>query len=162
MNSVEALNPNSGSRLFPSETIPVDRYCATKSLSARAGVAVNAALPCWVGWPATSTLSLMTVGTPANTPSWGRPDSVRARSKSGNASPHSKGSTDSARAIAASVTSRTETSLDAIRSAIPVASRSPSASSRKAWTAESLRGVLLSVTDQGYWTHGQLGRIPEW
>ena len=53
---------------MPSGIRPVARYIRAKSPSAFAGCARNASAPCWVGMPATSTLSLTKVGTPANQP----------------------------------------------------------------------------------------------
>ena len=63
--SAAALKPYSESWLLPSGTSPVARYIRAKSPSARAGRPTQASVPCPVGMPATSTLSLTTVGTPA-------------------------------------------------------------------------------------------------
>ncbi len=79
--SDEALKPNSESWVLPSGTRPVARYIRAKSPSARLGVASQASVPCMVGMPSTSTLSLMNVGNPEKKPSGGFRASDRARSK---------------------------------------------------------------------------------
>ena len=85
------------------------RYIRAKSPSARCGAAANASVPCWVGMPATSTLSLTKVGTPAKNPPRGSRASARARSKAAYATAPRAASTCSVRAMAASTTSGTET-----------------------------------------------------
>ena len=72
--------PYSLSWLFPSGTSPVARYIRAKSPSRFAGTGVQASVPCMVGIPAVSTLSLSQVGTPAKKPGRGSRASARARS----------------------------------------------------------------------------------
>ena len=104
------------------------------------GGARKASQPCWVGMPATSTLSLTKVGTPAKKPPRGSRASARARSKATYATALSSGWSRSVRAIAASTTSGIETSPSWIAATRPTASRSPRASSPKAWTRLTSRG----------------------
>ena len=58
---------------MPSGISPVARYIRAKSPSVRCGTPTKASAPCWVGMPATSTLSLTKVGTPENQPPRGSP-----------------------------------------------------------------------------------------
>src|SRR5699024_3049126 len=95
----------------------------------------------WVGSPAPSTLSLTTVGTPENTPGRGCAARSRARAKSGQATADSSASTRSMRAIAARAASAAETRPAPISAARPTASRSPRASSVKAWLRWAGSGV---------------------
>jgi hypothetical protein len=62
--SAEALKPYSDSWDLPIGIRPVARYIRVKSPSAFAGRGAKASVPCWVGSPAMSTLSLTRVGTP--------------------------------------------------------------------------------------------------
>src|SRR6201999_4222793 len=101
--SAEALNPYSDIRVLASGVIPVARYKRVKSPSAAAGCGGQASVPRMVGRPATSTLSLMNVGTPLKKPALaGAAASARARSKASWATPFRAGLTASVRAIAAS------------------------------------------------------------
>ena len=63
--SLLALKPYSESWVLPSGISPVARYIRAKSPSFFAVYAVHASVPSIVGIPATSTLSLTKVGTPA-------------------------------------------------------------------------------------------------
>jgi hypothetical protein len=78
--SVVALNPNSGIDDLPSTVIPVERYCWAKGSVVVLMVGLTASDPYPVGRPAMSVLSLMNVGTPANTPCGAVRAAVRARS----------------------------------------------------------------------------------
>ena len=66
--SADALKPNSGIRVLPSGISPVDRNTLVKSPSAAAGRGSQASVPCMVGMPETSVLSLTKVGTPSKNP----------------------------------------------------------------------------------------------
>ena len=80
--SAEALKPYSDIWVLPNDVIPVARYIRAKSLSASAGRGGHASVPRIVGSPATSTLSLMKVGTPLKKPARaGAAAWARARSK---------------------------------------------------------------------------------
>ncbi len=72
--------PYSLSWLFPSGSSPVARYIRANSPSRFSGTGVQASVPCMVGIPAVSTLSLSQVGTPAKKPGRGSSASARARS----------------------------------------------------------------------------------
>ena len=63
--SLLALKPYSDSWVLPSGISPVARYIRAKSPSFFAAYGVHASVPSIVGMPATSTLSLTKVGTPA-------------------------------------------------------------------------------------------------
>ncbi|COW14359.1 Uncharacterised protein [Mycobacterium tuberculosis] len=108
------------------------------SLSATAAYGSHASVPCIDGCPATSTLSLMKVGTPLKNASWPVPIAAasRATSKAAYANAFSAGLTASARAMAASTTSARPTRPDRMASARATASRSPRASSTKACTRD--------------------------
>src|SRR5271167_3611876 len=80
--SAEALKPYSDIRVLPNDVIPVARYIRAKSPSISAGRGDHASVPRIVGSPATSTLSLMNVGTPLKKPARaGAAAWARARSK---------------------------------------------------------------------------------
>jgi hypothetical protein len=104
---------------LPSTVIPELRYWRANGPSFAAGFPTYAAVPWFVGMPRTSVLSLTYVGTPASSPS--TVDGSN-RSYSSYTTAFSAGSTFSARAIAASATSRALTSPLRIRSAIATAS----------------------------------------
>ncbi|SKV63276.1 Uncharacterised protein [Mycobacteroides abscessus subsp. abscessus] len=97
-----------------------------------------AAEPSVSGIPATWILHFVAVGTPRKVPEVLDAASAcsarsRARGKSLNSTALSVGLTRSRRTMAASAHSAAVTSPEAIRSATPVASRSPRASSVNAW-----------------------------
>ena len=69
----EALNPYSESWVLPSGTTPVARNIRAKSPSRLAGSGAKASVPCIVGRPARSELSLTKVGIPAKKPPRGAP-----------------------------------------------------------------------------------------
>src|ERR1700722_16755929 len=80
--SAAALKPYSDIWVLPSDVIPVARYVHANSLAASAGRGGHASVPRIVGNPATSTLSLMKVGTPLKKPARaGAAAWARARSK---------------------------------------------------------------------------------
>jgi hypothetical protein len=76
--SAAALKPYSESWLLPSGISPVARYIRAKSPSRGAGWPTQESAPWPVGMPATSTLSLINVGTPAKNPPRGSRASARA------------------------------------------------------------------------------------
>src|ERR1700743_1414782 len=115
--------------------MPLARNSRVNSPSTTALCGAHASVPCMVGCPATSTLSLMKVGTPAKKPAGGAPAAAaRARSNPLYAKPFRAGLTASVRAIAASMTSDLLTLPARMASERPTASRSPRASSPKACT----------------------------
>ncbi len=63
--SAAALKPNSNIWVLPSEIGPVARYSRMNSPSLTTLRGAQASAPRIVGWPATSTLFLMNVGTPS-------------------------------------------------------------------------------------------------
>src|ERR1700722_4181150 len=78
----EALKPYSDIWVFPNGVIPVARYIRANSLATSTRRGGQASVPRIVGRPATSTLSLMNVGTPLKKPARaGAAAWARARSK---------------------------------------------------------------------------------
>ena len=141
-NSALALKPYSESRVLPRVVVPIGWNMRAKSPSAAAGLATKARVPCWVGRPPTSLLSLTKLGWPAKKPSWDTPASASAWENRSAASPSSSPSSLRVRSMDASTTSRRETRPERISSARPTASWSPRASSTKAWTRCGLSGVM--------------------
>ena len=136
--SVVAVQPKGGQVVVSTGTTPVDRYCRTKAPSSVAGRSGSASDPMRTGRPATWTLSLKAVGTPAKGACAPAPPGSgaiaaarsRARSVSRTVVAPSSGSTAATRAMAASTASVALIRPARISSATPVASREPSASSR--------------------------------
>ena len=86
-NSALGLKPYSESRVLPSTVTPTRPNIRAKSPSAAAGSATYACVPCWVGRPATSLLSLTKEGRPAKKPSAGVAASAKAPANRSAASP---------------------------------------------------------------------------
>ena len=71
MNSAAPEKPNSESRVLPSTIRPWAPSIRATSPSADLGFPTYALVPCWVGSPAMSQLSLMKAGTPEKNPGAG-------------------------------------------------------------------------------------------
>ena len=110
---------------------PVARYIRAKSPSLATSGETNASVPCWVGMPATSTLSLTKVGIPENHPGAGGARPAGPGHRPPCATAPNWASTERVRVIAASTSSAADTLPSWRDSTIPTASRSASASSAR-------------------------------
>ncbi len=147
-NSVEALRPNSGSRVLPSTARPVARNWSVNRALRRAGRGRNASLPRAVGRPRRSTLSLRKVGTPQSGPPM--PSRlICGLSYEAWATGSSVPSTRAARATTAPTSSRGLTAPARTRAARATASYGPRASSVNAWTRSSVIRTPHSLPDGG-------------